>query len=64
MLSIPFKALRLGAEAINQNPIKYNKSRISGSNKTLSFTKQTRCGDESTTVFAVCYDCHNKWMMS
>tara|TARA_A100001015_G_scaffold221287_1_gene248996 strand:+ start:754 stop:1167 length:414 start_codon:yes stop_codon:yes gene_type:complete len=35
-----------------------------GSNKTLSYTKQTRSGDESTTVFAVCYDCHNKWMMS
>ena len=34
MSSIPFKALRIGAEAINKNPIKYNKSRISGSNKT------------------------------
>jgi len=34
MLSIPFKALRLGAETINTKPVKYNKSRISGSNKT------------------------------
>ena len=34
MTSIPFKALRIGAEAINQNPVKYNKSRISGSKKT------------------------------
>ena len=34
MLSIPFKALRIGAENINKNPVKYNKSRISGSNKT------------------------------
>tara|TARA_Y100001968_G_C19290258_1_gene683849 strand:+ start:86 stop:868 length:783 start_codon:yes stop_codon:yes gene_type:complete len=34
MLSIPFKALRIGGETINEKPIKYNKSRISGSNKT------------------------------
>mgnify|MGYP001487537176 CR=1 FL=1 len=34
MLSTPFKALRLGAETINEKPIKYNKSRISGSIKT------------------------------
>ncbi|WP_413677308.1 phycobilisome rod-core linker polypeptide [Prochlorococcus sp. MIT 0916] len=33
MISIPFKALRIGAETINKEPIKYNKSRISGSNK-------------------------------
>ncbi len=33
MLSIPFKALRLGAESINKEPVKYNKSRISGSTK-------------------------------
>ena len=35
MLSIPFKALRIGAESINENPIKYNKSRLSGSKKTI-----------------------------
>ena len=34
MLTIPFKALKIGAENINENPVKYNKSRISGSNKT------------------------------
>ena len=34
MSSIPFKALKIGAEAINKNPVKYNKSRISGSKKT------------------------------
>jgi len=33
MLSIPFKAQRIGAETINKEPIKYNKSRTSGSNK-------------------------------
>ena len=33
MISIPFKALRIGAETINKEPVKYNKSRISGSNK-------------------------------
>ena len=33
MLSIPFKALRIGAETINEEPVKYNKSRISGSNR-------------------------------
>jgi len=34
MSSIPFKALKIGAEAINKNPVKYNKSRVSGSKKT------------------------------
>jgi len=34
-----------------------------GSNKTISYTKQTRSGDESTTVFALCYNCNNKWKM-
>ena len=33
MLNVPFRALRLGAETINKNPVKYNKSRISGSSK-------------------------------
>ena len=34
MSSIPFKALTIGAEVINKNPVKYNKSRISGSKRT------------------------------
>tara|TARA_Y100001968_G_scaffold284406_1_gene283743 strand:- start:96 stop:887 length:792 start_codon:yes stop_codon:yes gene_type:complete len=34
MLTIPFKALKIGAEAINKDPVKYNKSRVSGSKKT------------------------------
>tara|TARA_B100000579_G_C22606211_1_gene745029 strand:- start:75 stop:866 length:792 start_codon:yes stop_codon:yes gene_type:complete len=34
MLPISFKALKIGAEAINKNPVKYNKSRISGSRST------------------------------
>ena len=34
-----------------------------GSNKTISYTKQTRSGDESTSVFALCYECNNKWKM-
>ena len=34
MLPIPFKAFRIGAERINENPVEYNKTRISGSNKT------------------------------
>ncbi len=33
MLTIPFKALRLGGETINNEPVKYNKSRLSGSKK-------------------------------
>jgi DNA-directed RNA polymerase subunit M/transcription elongation factor TFIIS len=31
------------------------------SNKTISYTKQTRSGDESTTVFAMCFNCNSKW---
>jgi len=31
------------------------------SKKTFSYTKQTRAGDESTTVFAVCANCGAKW---
>tara|TARA_Y100001968_G_scaffold288480_1_gene290776 strand:- start:1943 stop:2719 length:777 start_codon:yes stop_codon:yes gene_type:complete len=34
MLSNPFKALKIGAETINENPVKYNKSRISRSIRT------------------------------
>ena len=34
MYSIPLKAFRMGAESINENPVRYNKSRISGSEKT------------------------------
>ncbi len=34
MLPIPFKAYRIGAERVNKNPVKYNKTRISGNNKT------------------------------
>ena len=34
MSSIPFKALKIGAEAINKDPVKFNKSRVSGSKKT------------------------------
>ena len=34
-----------------------------GSNKTISYTKQTRSGDEATSVFALCYECNNKWKM-
>lgn len=32
-----------------------------GSNKTFSYTKQTRGGDESTTVFAICSNCDARW---
>lgn len=32
-----------------------------GSNRTFSYSKQTRGGDESTTVFAICSHCQNKW---
>ena len=34
-----------------------------GSKKTYSYTKQTRSGDESTTVFAICCNCNNSWKM-
>tara|TARA_Y100001972_G_C7621877_1_gene311907 strand:+ start:697 stop:1107 length:411 start_codon:yes stop_codon:yes gene_type:complete len=31
------------------------------SNKTYSYTKQTRSGDEATTVFAICSNCNARW---
>lgn len=34
-----------------------------GSKKVMSFSKQTRSGDESTTVFASCTVCKNKWIV-
>lgn len=34
-----------------------------GSKKTVSTTKQTRSGDEATSVFAMCIKCGNKWKM-
>ena len=33
------------------------------SNKTVSFSKQLRSGDESATVFAQCVNCENKWVI-
>tara|TARA_B100000214_G_scaffold3401_1_gene2639 strand:- start:15 stop:806 length:792 start_codon:yes stop_codon:yes gene_type:complete len=41
MSSIPFKALKIGAESINKNPVKYNKSRVSGS-KEITYGLHTR----------------------
>jgi len=35
-----------------------------GSNRTISFTKQVRSSDESTSVFAQCVECGNKWRES
>lgn len=32
-----------------------------GSKQTYSYTKQTRSGDEATTVFSVCAKCNAKW---
>ena len=34
-----------------------------GSKKTFSYSKQTRGGDEGTTVFAVCANCNARWKM-
>ncbi len=41
MLNIPYKAFRIGAESINEKPIKYNKSRVSGSNK-ITYTLHSK----------------------
>ena len=35
MLNIPYKAFKIGAESKFENPIKYSKSRVSGSKKTI-----------------------------
>ena len=35
-----------------------------GSNKVFSYSKQTRAGDESTSTFACCTICRNKWVYS
>ena len=40
-----------------------NKCYKCGSNKTISYSKQTRSADEGTTVFCCCYICNNKWKM-
>jgi DNA-directed RNA polymerase subunit M/transcription elongation factor TFIIS len=34
-----------------------------GSERVYSFSKQTRSGDESTTVFALCTACKSKWVL-
>lgn len=34
-----------------------------GSSKVYSFSKQTRRGDESTTVFAMCFECKQRWCL-
>jgi len=34
-----------------------------GSSRVYSFSKQTRSGDESTTVFAMCCACNSKWVV-
>ena len=41
MNTIPFKALRIGAESINENPVKYNRNRLSGSKK-ISYSLHIR----------------------
>lgn len=34
-----------------------------GSKRIFSFSKQTKSGDESTTVFALCSKCKSKWIV-
>lgn len=34
-----------------------------GSKKVMSFSKQTKSGDESLSVFAMCSICKNKWVI-
>ncbi len=34
-----------------------------GSERVFSFSKQTRSGDESTSVFALCSSCKSKWVL-
>jgi DNA-directed RNA polymerase subunit M/transcription elongation factor TFIIS len=34
-----------------------------GSERVFSFSKQTRGGDESTTVFALCSACRSRWVL-
>lgn len=49
-----------------ENPFEVDEGVIEckcGSRRTISFSKQTRCGDEGTTVFAKCVDCSKSWIM-
>jgi DNA-directed RNA polymerase subunit M/transcription elongation factor TFIIS len=34
-----------------------------GSERVFSYTKQTKGGDESTSVFALCSSCKSKWVL-
>ena len=54
MSNIPSKALSMGGETINTHPIKYNKSRISGSNK-ITFYLHTKgaCMPGQKDIFTI-----------
>lgn len=60
----PTKIVLEEQQSFLDNPFEVNEGVLEcrcGSKKTISFTKQTRGGDEGTSVFAKCTECGKSW---
>jgi DNA-directed RNA polymerase subunit M/transcription elongation factor TFIIS len=60
-----FEKYRLEAESVDLEVVDgiFSCTRCK-SKKIITTSKQTRSGDESTTVFAMCSVCKNKWIVN
>lgn len=63
-----YKNLEYEQDEFLNNPIEVEEGVLQcskcGSKRTISFTRQTRSSDESTSVFAQCVECKQKWRES